>query len=161
MTKQLRIGRWILRVDAEATRAAMASPLQPDGAEGCGCAYCRNYVSQRHHLYPPAMVRLFDELGVDLRRDAEVVEYARSADGLHEYGIWYHLVGQIEAGAEAWVPTGAHSSHLETEDVGGGFSIGFSHRSDMMPPSFAGLPVVQLDISFRIPWVLEEPDPGS
>jgi hypothetical protein len=96
-------GRWTLEVDADATRGAMAHPDFPPGAEGCGCACCLNFVAQRESAYPPALLQLFDALGVDHRAEIEVVDHGPAAGGKRHYGAWFHVVGRILEGADARV----------------------------------------------------------
>jgi hypothetical protein len=38
---------------------------------------------------------LLERLGIDPVQPAEVVHYYANKDGTHDYGWWYHLVGQI------------------------------------------------------------------
>lgn len=161
MFTQVRFGPWTLAVDPDATRAILASPGYPLGAEGCGCSTCMNFVAQRASLYSPAVRALFASLGVDWRLEVEVVHYLTAEPGRHLYSAWFHAVGRIEEGPEAW--TG--DEHSSTWDAASateldGCSIGFSSMRTLAHSAFDGLPVVQLDLYVDLPWVLEgEPEP--
>ena len=85
---------WILDCDVAATRAGYET-ISAGGAETCGCAGCRNFLAQRDSAYPAEVLNLFNELGVNYKRDAETYHTARLEPGLHLYGSWFHLVGAI------------------------------------------------------------------
>jgi hypothetical protein len=147
-------GRWRLRCDPEATRRAYAGV--PVGApESCGCTPCRNFAAAREWAYPAEALALFESLGISPDREAEVYHLARVSPGWHKYGGVLHLVGAMEAGEDALRPDGA----VDLEAVDGRFSLGFTAQAALVPPSFEGLPLVQLEFLADVPWVLAEPEP--
>jgi hypothetical protein len=156
----LTFARWRLLADAEATRTAyLAIPAGPPG--GCGCAPCRNFAAARDDAYPAAVLDLFRRLGITPVREAEVWHLGRVDGGLHLYGGLLHFVGSIQEGGDALTETGA----VDLEPVTGTFAVGFTTRLDLVPASFANVPIVQAEslvqVNFysQIPWVLAEPEP--
>ena len=84
---------------------------------------------------------------------------ARRESGKHFYGGWFHFVGSILSGADAarriaenmWKPDlGAQSEF---------FSLGFSTRALLVREPFKGSPLVQLEFTVKIPWVIGAQEP--
>ena len=92
-------GRWQLETEREATRRAYAH-LEAGGPERCGCAHCRNFAAARMEVYPVKVHRLFEDLGIDFTKEAEVYHMVRLRPGLHQYGGWFHCVGRVESETE-------------------------------------------------------------
>ena len=66
------------------------------GPELCGCADCRNFIASRENIYPGEVRKLFDELGIDYRKETEVLWRSRLENGLHQYGGKFHFPGRVE-----------------------------------------------------------------
>jgi hypothetical protein len=82
------IGRWKIASDAESTRKAHAATLL-GGPEECGCTLCLNFAAQRTETYSPAIMQLFQQLGIEANREAEICHMARLQSGRHFYGtLW-------------------------------------------------------------------------
>jgi hypothetical protein len=104
---KISIGRWLIEGDPETTRRCYAKI--PWGHDG-DCAPCRNLDALGPAAFPAAAHAIFEKLGIDLHKPAEVYHTARLAGGLHLYGDWYHCVGHIESGPQtsrATTPSGA------------------------------------------------------
>jgi hypothetical protein len=143
-------GRWRLSCDCEASRRGYQ--LVPVGApEACGCLYCRNFAATRSHVYPAEVLALFEQLGIDPSREAEVYHMGPLQPGLHRYGGWFHFVGRIEAEGES-------VGKFDLEGSPGPFKFYFAENRALAPKSFEGLPLVQLDFEADVPWVIEEPE---
>ncbi len=140
---------WRIAVDREATERAYAD-ISVAGPEGCDCAYCRNFVAARDHVYPPEGIDLFTRLGINPRCEAEVVDYhTMTPDSNHRLtGGWFHFVGSVEEG-----PDGMY------EPLVAGFEIGFTRRAGVIEHAFAGQQIAQIEFLTHIPWVLDEPNP--
>ncbi len=152
--ERLEVGRWVIHCDAEATRHAYRTV--PYGApEDCGCDDCRNFAAVRHLIYTPEMVALLDQLGIDQRKEAEIYYGGPGGDGRHAYGGWFHFVGAIESGEDAWSPDG----RLQPEPSGNSCEIGFSRHLNLVPASFGAQPLVQVEFWAKVPWVVELPEP--
>ena len=102
---------------------------------------------------------VLDQLGIDHRKPAEVYTTGRVDSGLHQYGGWFHFVGRIESGADAWrqVDKEGKSFTGELEPFTDHFQVGFTSRVALLPEPFQGKPVVQMEFETYIPWVLAEP----
>lgn len=108
------------------------------------------------------MRQLFETLGTDYQKAAEVSQTHRSESGLHHYGGWFHCVGEIKSGADAWQQVGkdpnSFSGHLEP--VTDRFSIGFTSRLALVHQPFQGKPLVQLEFATQVPWVISDAEPS-
>jgi len=142
---QITYRAWIFDSDFDLTRAGYDS-ITAGGAETCDCAGCRNFLAQRDSVFPAEVLQLFLQLGVDYRRDAEIYHTARLEPGLHLYGGWFHFVGTILQ--EAIGPA--------TLD---GFTLDFILDNALAAEAFKNQPLVQIEISVKLPWVLSEPEP--
>lgn len=59
--------------DVSATRKIYSS-IKRGGAAECGCDFCNNFVSQIPDAFPQEVLVLFENLGIDPLKDAEVYE---------------------------------------------------------------------------------------
>jgi hypothetical protein len=133
---------WIFECDAEATRQAYGnSPL--GGAEECGCRTCRNFVAARPEIYPVEVLQLFNRLGVDPQREVEVYHLGRLDSGLHLYGGWLHFIGRILKQPDA------------PEKLNDHFTIDFLEKSDLAADVLRNHPLVQIELTMEIPWMLK------
>ena len=103
MTLPVRIGRWVLRADVERTKEAH-SRLTQSGAAACSCSGCANFEAVRSQFLSGPLGGILTELGVVPPWEVEVYEMGRAPSGLHVYGGWFHFVGVLESGADAWLP---------------------------------------------------------
>lgn len=156
--KSLRFGRWEISCDAEATRAAYAS-VPIGGPEECGCEPCRNFAEARPQVYPANVLDLFEQLGISPEKEAEIYHMARLSSGRHLYGGWFHFVGSILSGADATKQIGDNLWQPDLEAANENFSFGFSSRLELVRKPFTGVPLVQLEFTAKIPWVLPSPEP--
>ena len=67
----IRVGRWTIEVDREATRRVQISRAsgQP---ETCDCQDDRNFIAARNVAYPEAARILLDKLGLPYDRESEI-----------------------------------------------------------------------------------------
>ena len=133
---------WIFDCDVEATRAGYET-ISHGGAESCNCAGCRNYLAQRDSAYPAEVLDLFNQLGVNYKLDAETYRKARLEPGIHLYGGWFHFVGAI-------VKQPIGPATLDN------FTIDFIPNNALAAKAFENQPVVQIEITVKLPWVLSE-----
>ena len=142
-------GQWEYSANRDATILAYAR-AERGGAETCNCASCRNFRVARDCVLPVGFVALLDQLGIDLRKDAEVYQIARVAPGRHDYGGWYHFVGTLEQAGD-----------FAAIDFGDGFTAWMCHASAPRLESLRGLPAVQVEFSAKdVPCLLAEPEPA-
>jgi hypothetical protein len=95
---------------------------------------------------------LFDELGINSCREAEVYQMGRLESGLHQYGGWLHFVGRIEEKTD-------RVGKFDLEGGTGPFTLYFHDKPVLIPDPFRALPLLQLEFTAQVPWVLHEPEP--
>jgi hypothetical protein len=154
----IEIGRWKIASDVESTRKTYAATLM-GGPEECGCTPCLNFAAQRNETYPPDVMRLFEQLGIAANREAEIYHMARLESGKHLYGGWFHFVGSIISGADAARKIGENIWQPDLEAKSEFFCLGFSARADLVRKPFEGLPLVQLEFTVKIPWIIAAEEP--
>ena len=120
---------------------------------------CRNFAALRDRAYPPEVLALLDQLGVDPRKEAEATHFWQVQPGrpgdLHIYGWFLHFVGRVvESPVPMPTPFGPPAVPVE-----GAFTIAFWEQRDLAHEAFRGLPLVQVDCMSHIPWVIEEEEP--
>ena len=106
--------------------------------------------------FPEAFRAIAARLGIDVSKPAELCHCGREPSGLHVAGGWFHLVGRILAGSDAWVNAGGDAWTLAPEELVKGFEFGFTARLALVPEPFRGRSVVQLEFSTRVPWVIAD-----
>jgi hypothetical protein len=158
MSQTVSFARWSVTSDPESTRKAYAA-TGVGAPEACGCAPCRNFAAQREVTYPLPALDLFASLGIEPNREAEIYHLARLASGRHLYGGWFHFVGAILDGRDAARQISEKTWQPDLEPVSDGFDLGFTSRTALVPKPFAGLPVVQVEFSAQVPWILQEDEP--
>jgi site-specific DNA-methyltransferase (adenine-specific) len=125
-TTLVRFGRWTVRAEPAKTRAAYTGLVA--ASERCGCNICKNYQGARERIFDLEARAVLDQLGIDYRREIEVLHTHRIARGRHAYEGWFHLFGAIEAGRDARVHRGGDAYALELEPCGESLSFGFTSR---------------------------------
>jgi hypothetical protein len=154
----VRFGRWEIRCDADSTRKAYAS-VAAGGPEECGCQPCLNFAANRAQIYPAQVLALFEKLGVSPNREIEVYHLTRLPSGRHLYGGWFHFVGSILSGADAAKQVAENLWQPDLEEADENFSLGFNSRLSLVRKTFAGLMLVQLEFTAKVPWVLPSTEP--
>ena len=141
------LGQWRYECAREATKAAYAQ-LERGGAASCDCNGCRNFVAARAHVFPPRFLALLEALGIDPFKDAETYHHARLGPGRHDYGGWFHFVGQLHT-----------TGDFPVVDFGGGFTVSLCRAHAPPLTCLENMPLVQLEFhSDAVPWVLDEPE---
>ena len=150
---QKQIAGWLIEYDKAATEAAYAAlPLDI----GCTCHTCRNFSAYIPTL-PNEVRDFFAEFGIDPAKPSEVYENTFE-DGKVLYGGFYNLVGNYLSGDDAWQPVSKNHEHQKTTEfykIADGSEIGFTKNIALVPDGFPDS-VVQMEISFTSPWVLDE-----
>ena len=106
--------------------------------------------------FPPAFQSVADTLGVDTRKPAELTHWDREKSGLHLVGGFFHFVGSILSGADAWKVIDDGTKTLHLEPFVAGFEIGFTAHVSLLPSPFAAQPATQLEFQTRVGWVIPE-----
>ncbi len=152
------VGPWVIEHDPDTTRRCYARI--PWGND-CDCDPCRNLDALGEDAFPAEARHVLGELGIDFHKPAEVYHIARLENGLQQYGGWYHCVGRIVSGRDASQPEAVATppQHFEAASFSEHFSITCSSGRDLAPEVFGDLPLVQVDFSAELPWVLDEAEP--
>jgi hypothetical protein len=102
---------------------------------------------------------ILERLGISPPWEVEAYECGRNAAGLHEYGAWFHFVGTIASGPAAWRATGESTRVSDFEPLSPTLSVGFHTGLALVRAPFSGLPLVQLEITALLPWVIGAEEP--
>jgi hypothetical protein len=156
--KEIKYKRWEFYADVEAAREVY-SAIKEGGAEECGCNTCLNFVVWRDKFYPQEVLELFEQLGIDYRKEIEVYHICRTEIGKHFYGGWLHFIGDFKSGESSRVYTGADATtqffRLDLEQTDS-FSIGFTENGGLYWSGFVGKQLIQVEFEVEIPWMLKE-----
>jgi hypothetical protein len=68
-------------------------------------------------------------------------------------------VGSILDGQDAAVQASENLWRSALEEIADGFSLGFTSKLSLVPKSFDGLQVLQLEFNAQLPWTLETKEP--
>lgn len=146
---QLSIGRWKILGDVEATTAAF-SQIDSGAPEICGCSDCRKFAESRHEAYPQQFLSFLHQLGVPFDRESEVYCLCQLENGHHQYCGWFHFVGEIKSGTDAFVRITRSSGKFDIESVTETFSLGITKRTGLVPDAFSDMQVVQIEFYTEI-----------
>ncbi len=144
-----------------AITAAAFARISKFGHQGprCGpCLPCRNWDLQRVSLYPPALKDVMERLGIDWRKEDEVM--GSKSRGEWCYSVWLRAAGTLvvakrEEMEECW----------RSIDVAPRTTVGFVPQAVAMEVTpfwpieylLVGEPIICLNVCVNgVPWVLEE-----
>lgn len=131
--------QYAFETNVAANRAAYAKLSIPD----CSCENCRNFCLAVRHA-PEALVAFFDSLGLSIEKSANVSSYSFGEKENVLYEGMYHLSGTIER-----IPMCAEPFEIA------GASVHFHNNLAMVPEGFP-FPHFQMEVFFRLPWVLDD-----
>lgn len=159
MTTIVKFKAWTFDVNKTLTEQTYKN-FSGSGAETCGCNNCKNYVAYRNQVFPEEVFNLFNDLGIDYRKEAEIFSYERLTNGLHHISGWFHFKGQILTGKDYRVPLPSGGHTFELTQITDKFFIGFAKESDLtFFEDDTGL--VQLLFDTNIPWVIDKSLEGT
>jgi hypothetical protein len=140
-------GLWEFTCDREATAKAYSRASKGD-SDRCTCNGCRNFSAARFTVYPARFIAFLESLGIDPRKDGEVYHNARISPNCHDYGGWFHFIGEL-----------SKSGDFPYVDITENFSASLCHASAPHLSSLDGKQLVQIDFhADNVPWVLGEPE---
>ncbi|MBK8153868.1 MAG: hypothetical protein IPK61_13050 [Saprospiraceae bacterium] len=149
----IKFREWELIVDRELTKQTYQK-VEIGGAESCECNDCKNFVHNRETIFPDEIKILFDNLGIDFKKDSEICHYCRQKDGLHFYGGWFHYKGQFK-GKDCTLPKGNNGYSLDLTPINDKFSIGFHYDSSLT--YFDNKEnLVQIEFDAKTLWTIEK-----
>ena len=152
METSLQIGRWSVRCDPELTRQLYART----SAIACECADCANFRAAGEEAFPLPFLHLLQQFGIDSAKPAKLCHFGTSGEPMPTQG-WFHFVGHLDGGADAWRQTNETTHSLDAEPFPGMKSAGFTARLSQVPAPFEGQPLVQLEFEAIVPWVTAAP----
>jgi hypothetical protein len=111
----------------------------------CDCNGCRNFRVARDAILTEPVLEFFSQFGVDPAKPAEIYDVGPPPDeqSLLIYGGWFHFVGEA-------------ISDDDVIDFSKRLKVYFSRRPALVPKSFSGQALVQLEFEWKIPWLLPE-----
>lgn len=150
---------WKITYDYEATRKAYAQ-INVGDPERCRCEHCLNFAAVRDEVYPREVREVFEEIGIDYRKESEVYHLYKISPGSHEYGGWFNFIGTVEYIDESYRPSKEKPGWLKYVTVSESFSWFFSdYRVEAYHKAFSNQPIVQIDFNAIVPWVLKAKEP--
>lgn len=151
------IGIYQLDIDVEKTAAF----YRTDGGITCDCAGCRNYVKAVEEL-PADVLQFFRQFGVDPAKPIEVSATPAIDEDSVYYGGFYYVCGIFLRDTEPWIQTAEKEFRFDQQcwvDLDDHRSVFFMKpRWGILDENFP-TPVIQMEIGFTLPWVLDEPNP--
>jgi hypothetical protein len=149
-----RIARW--EIDHDPVMTAHCYALDVNYSP-CECIACRNFRAVGiDRAFPEPFRDLAQKLGIDLSKPAELAHIGCEPGTPCRSGGWFHLVGSVRSGRDFWRQANATAWLADGEACPGLSGFGFTERIALLPDSFKGRPVVQLEFETIVPWVLKE-----
>jgi hypothetical protein len=138
------IGPWVVDAYPNETRA-IYSQIK-DGAEECDCEHCQHWAANRAATYPPGALALFQSLGIDHRREAEVYQAGPMPED-HTCSGWFQFVGRVVSGPPDPTTWGFPTEYPLTDE---GFQVlvrraALPMKKPMQDAYAAGRPIVALE----------------
>lgn len=152
--KKIKYRSWEIEVDTELTKDAY-SKLKTSSSEACGCSHCINYSENKAIVFPSEIENIFDELGIDKKKELEISHMAKLENDLHYYLGWFHFVGKFE-GKDCSVPLrSGNGNTLDFERITDNFGIGFTKKN--VGVAFKNISeLVQIEFECKIPWTIDK-----
>lgn len=152
--QKITIGTWKIEFDREQTQTIYKTLHTP--TQGCTCIMCENY-EKAVSYFSEVVLTFFEKLGIDPKKPAEV--YKLKSDGETVlYGGFYHIAGKIIKGADIWQPVTKTQKRCQAAQeyaIAVNYAVGFTKEISLLPKDFA-VPALQMEIQFKVPWVLSE-----
>lgn len=142
----------------------------------CDCSGCRNYRAYLPKL-PQIVAGFFKAFGIDdMQQAADIIALCTLENGFVHYTGFYHITGRLEnAAAHTWetpcyttikkddgsyslLKTGSRKffeKRTPVKELSKGFEISISENASLVSDDMPR-PVLQIDFTADIPWVLEE-----
>lgn len=145
---------WEFEVDRDLTRQTYEK-ISISGAESCICNDCKNYVAYRDNVFSDEIRTLFDDLGVDYKKEVEITSFETLPNGLHHIGGWFHFKGRVLNGKDYRIPLPSGGHTIDLTAVTDNFSIGFAEGGDLTFFSDKN-GLIQVEFMAFIPWVIDK-----
>ena len=154
--RRIFIHPWLIEYHDTATRAAYKK-IHAGGPEECGCEHCHNFVLARDRIYPPEAENLFAMVGIDFKKETEVVHLRMIKPGLHQYTGSFHFVGTVENARDIRRDSTSYMA------VNSNFSWQFKNSQEPVHGAFHNQPLVHVEFIAKVPWLAasSEPEQGA
>ena len=148
-------GVYVIEHDPERTEAFYAQA--PETL--CSCSGCRNFRAAVSQM-PEGLRAFLEQFGIDPAKPAEMSAVYAPDAGRIFYDGFYHLRGELREGTEPFIQTGPKNFQLDQSYLlpVGEVTVWFGAKCALVDRDFPR-PVLQLEVSFYLPWVLEEENP--
>lgn len=143
MFETVHFHEWELIVDKQSTINAYAE-VEYGGSRSCSCGDCAEYTRRIDSIFPGNVKQLFESLGIDYRKDAEVTHII-SDDNDNYCSGWFHFIGEFK-GKSCAMPMRDKAHSLLLTEVSENFNIGF-HKSGSLALFQTTYPLVQVEFS--------------
>lgn len=148
-------GNYTIDVDVRKTREFYLTAERV--TEKCDCDGCLNY-EKAANVLPESIKAFFDNLGIDMKKVCECYVNGINKDGTLSYGGFYHICGCLISGESAWRRITETHSFCNDEAmfaITDCFRVSVQNDVHLLEDNFP-LPVIQLEFSADIPWVLDK-----
>jgi hypothetical protein len=148
---------WEFEVDIPLTQQAYSN-FPFGGADTCSCADCKNYAANRETVFPAEIIQLFNELGIDYRKEIEIWSIQKLENGLHQISGWFHFKGKIISGKDFRMPFAEGIGYsMDLTSITEKFKIGFAPGNSL---TFFDnkKDLIQIEFIAEIPWVIDKKD---
>jgi len=145
---------WAFEVERALTKQTYNN-VSGSGAETCDCNDCKNYVAYRDRVFPEIIIDLFNDLGIDYRKEVEITSYETLPNGLHHIGGWFHFKGRVLTGKDYRIPLPGGGHTVDLTKVDDNFLIGFAAGNDLTYFD-EKTNLVQIEFDTNIPWVIDK-----
>ena len=142
---------WVLTADQESTKSTYAV-VENGSAEACNCSDCLNYIQNRDNIFPEQVKHLFNQLGVNYRKESEVWRMCKENDSTHRYNVIFHFKGSFE-GTDSLVSVNG-SETIKLNHITDSFKIGFTKGDDLTYFKDKN-DLIQIEIEIIMPWVID------
>jgi hypothetical protein len=152
-TNRIKFRDWEFEVDKDLTeKTYLKTPKS--GSDTCDCLDCKNYIEYREKVFPEDVIQLFDDLGVDYKKEVEVTHWDIS-NGICLIAGWFHFKGSVLSGKNCYIPSESGGFHISLTELSNNFSIGFGEGNALtFFENTSGL--VQIEFQTSIPWVIDD-----
>lgn len=175
--KEIIFLNWKLLVDDEQNKLAYQNVVGI--TESCDCKWCANFAMARDQTYPKKVINLFEQLGVDCTKEADLYQQGRDAkENTIIYRWWFYFIGKVLEGPQAWEfipadsPKGDGGPYWWKELVTlrerpFSFLIGFADAAgrrqafeeQYVPEALKPFELVQIEFNADVSWMLSSPLP--
>jgi len=130
----LTLGTWRIWYDQTKNQEIYAR-IPTGSCEDCKCDGCKWFAENRENFYPKSFLNLLEKLGIDYRKEAELITYGDAAGENEPRGGLFHLLGHIESGDETL-------QYLDSN-----FCLDMNDDQSLLQDQFEGLATVKLEWS--------------